>query len=62
MHYWKLLKSCSGNKPEKHVVYIIFVVRWLFMGVMNILKCQCQIYKPISKQEITLFIYKDGVM
>ena len=40
MRNYKLLKICSleGKPPEKHVSDIIFVGRWLFMGVMSIRK------------------------
>ena len=72
-HNWKLVKSCffEGNKPEKHVGNIIFLVSWLFERVKNIrtyaeLKFQHQIrkmavFRQISN-EIKLLIYKNGRM
>ena len=56
----------EGNRPEKHIGDIIFVVRWLFIRVKsirtygNIKLRKMVIFGPISNQEIKLFIYKNA--
>ena len=59
-----LLKSCSleRNNHEKYVGDIIFIGRWLFMGVMLYTPFNVKSWKTDNESDDKLFNYKNGNM